>query len=139
METSTPTITTTIGRLVTAEQALLRVAQLDLVGDRGYHVYKLLKLVLAETAFFKEKQSAWVKELGAPRESTPAEIAAGQTDMIEVTPANKPTFYTRINEAAAVEVLIAWPPIPMSWLTGVSGADRLALEPLLFDDMEAKG
>ena len=127
-------IPTTLGLLVQAEPALGRLLEQRVPMRTAYHLSKFAKLVRAETLVYHEQRDALIRELGAPREPTDAERAKGiQGPVTEVTPANLPAFLAKVQELAAVPVTLEWTRLNLSTLDGiqVSGADLLALEPLL--------
>jgi hypothetical protein len=129
-------IPTTLGALVQAEPALGRLLEQRVSMRTAYHLAKFAKLVRDETAVYHQQRDALIRELGAPREPTDAERATGiQGPVTEVTPANRTAFFARERELAAVPVTLEWTRLNLSTLDGiqVSGADLLALEPLLTD------
>jgi hypothetical protein len=127
-------ITTTLGALVTAEPALGRLLDQRVSMQTAYTLAKLAKLVREETAVYHQQREALIQALGAPREPTASEQAAGiRESVIEVTVDNRAPFFAKVQELAAIPVTLAWTPVAVSVLDGIqiSGADLLALDPLL--------
>lgn len=132
-------ITTTLGALVQAEPALGRLLDVRVSMKTAYTLSKLAKLVREETSVYHQQRDALIKELGASREPTAAETALGmQGPVTEVTPENRTAFFARVAELAAIPVTLAWTPVELAALDGIpmSGADLLALEPLLVETPE---
>lgn len=130
-------VTSTLRQLVEAELALARLAARQLPAKPAYHIAKLARLVGQEVAIFRDKQNALIKELGAERDATPAEKAAGHPDRVfQVTPENQPDFATRIKELGDIEVTLPWKPIDLSMLGDqtISAADIMALGDLVTAD-----
>lgn len=126
-------ITTTFAALMKAEEALARLRAAKLPLQVAYHIAKLGRLAAAETAHFKAQRTEWIHELGVSRESTAAEIKAGLTNIVEVTPANWPEYEKRVNELGNAVVELAWRPLDVAALGQIelSADDLDALEPLL--------
>ncbi len=126
-------IETTLGALVTAEAALARLAGRQLPIKTAYHVAKLVRLVRAETEHYHAQRTAFIKELGASRDPTPAEKAAGSTEVFEVKSENVQDFQKRMTELDALAVTIAWGPIDLATLGAIEivAFDLVQLEPLL--------
>lgn len=134
-------ITTTLGALLEAEPALEELEQLRLPAKPAYHVAKLARLVLAETQIFKQQRDALIRELGTERPAAAAEQAAGAgPTTIQVTPENLAVYVERVNALAAVPVEIAWRPLALVDLDGVTlrPADLRRLGPLLSDEPDTK-
>lgn len=113
-------IRTTLGALLEAEPILKRLADVRLSAKTAYHLAKLCRLVGAEVQHFQEARDRVVKELGEERPPTPAEAAQnGGQPVTEVTVANRLAFFARVQELAAVGVVIPWAPIALSTLDGV--------------------
>lgn len=133
-------IRTTLGVLVDAEEALARMARLQLPLKVGYHVSKLAKLVRVETAHFQEKRTDLIKQLGDRREPTKAEASLGQTEIYQVKRENNAEFKKKMDELAAIEVEIAWRPLRLNDLGDVclAPADIILLDVLAFyEDLPA--
>lgn len=124
----------TLGALVSAEPALMRLAEIRLPIRESYQVIKTLRQVQAETKLFHEQRAAWIKELGQERPATLAE--GGQDTVFQVPPANRPEFMRRLNELGAVTVDLLPRKIHLSGIE-VSAMDLLALEPFIHVDDDA--
>jgi hypothetical protein len=126
-------IQVTLGALVNAEEPLARLGAEKLPFQIAYHIATLRRLVAIETKHFHEQRNAFVMELGAKRAVTKAEQKMGHTEIIEVTPANRGEFKSRVDKLSAVEVELAAKPLNMADLVdaAISSNDVQALEPLL--------
>lgn len=125
-------IETTLGALVGAEPALGRLLALPLPVKAAYHLVKLSRLVQAETSIFNGLRDKAVRELGS--------AIPGQADGWEINQAhaNWATFVERMNKIAAETVTIPWGPIALQTFGDIqiTGADLLALDPLLTKDVD---
>lgn len=128
-------ITTTLGQLVDAEPALMRLAGQKMSAASAYKLAKLCKAVAEETKIFTEKRIEKIKEVGVSRQATPAEQARGETTMVEVAPPHMRTFLEHLGELASVPVTLDLAPLDLAALGAIelSAADLLALGPLVSD------
>lgn len=134
-------ITTTLGTLVSAEQALGRLAAQRLPIKTAYQVSKLLRIVPTETKHFHEQRNAFVKELGKERPATPLEKKQyGQDTITEVIESKVPEFKRRVEELGAIEVMLDAALLPLADIDGIdiSAADLIALEPLTVQPEQAE-
>ena len=128
------------------EAALARVARsVKLRGRLLYHVAKLQTLVAAETAVFHAERERLIAELGMERDASREERQRlGVATVREVGPGAMPAFRARLEELAAVEVVIPWGPVPFRDLAEFEMVpDDLramgALVDLTYDAAEAAG
>ncbi len=95
-------IDTTLGALVHAEQALLRVLAVKFDKEGGarvrYHLAKLGRLVAAETKHYYEERDALVEKYGEGGQIRPASP-------------KWPAFVAELKPVSEVAVAIAWGPI----------------------------
>lgn len=124
-------IAMTLGELLSAEIALDRLLEERLPAKVAYHVAKLAKLVKTETAYFASQREAHVRELGEDVPPTDEQRAAGATAILKVKDEHINEFNRRLTELAAVEVSIAWRPLPFDALPPISGGDVLRLGALI--------
>ena len=124
-------ITTTLGALVQAEEALGRLAAQRLPIKAAYQLSKLLRLVPAETKHFHEQKNAFVKELGKERDCTPLERQRHGPTITEVTPENRAAFFAKIEELSTLAVALDAQTVPLADIEDItiSAADLIALEP----------
>jgi hypothetical protein len=142
-------LTTTLGALVNAEGALGRLAAQAVSVKTAYHFLKLIKVVQEETTHYHTQRDTLIKEMGAERKVTPAEIAQGMTGMVfEVKPKNIKTYAARMKELIELPVTLT-----TQWLLTrtvldasgrdiygrstdlhISAADIMALDTLVVDD-----
>lgn len=120
------TITTTLGALVDAEAALLRLLAVTFDRDGGakvrYHVVKLARLVAAETKHFYDERNALVSKHGE-----------GEPKTLARTSPHWAAFSADLQPLAAVPVTIPWGPLTSAMVEPyptILGADLLALGPL---------
>ena len=125
------TITMSLGALLGAELALDRLLEERLPAKVAYHVAKLAKLVKTETAYFATEREKAIRELGQEMPPTEEQRASGATSILQVKPEHVEEFNRRLTDLAAVEVAIAWRPLPLDTLPDLSGADLLRLGPLV--------
>jgi hypothetical protein len=104
-----------LGELLPSEAALQHLLTVPVSVRLGYDISKIFGLVWNETEIFRSRHNALVKELGAAREPTPEEAAAGQKMILTVTPENQKQFEERLeavgNELKDIEVTIPWAPL----------------------------
>jgi len=129
-------IDTTLGQLAEAEAAIGRLASARMPFAAAYRVSKLAKAVALELTHFHECRTALVREYGEPRDSTPAERAAGaEAAVIQVSPASAswPTFVVKARELADVPVTLNVPAFDPSSVPGleITAGDLVALGPLV--------
>lgn len=125
-------IQTTLGALVNAESALIRLNDLRLGYARMYQISKLTALVRAEAKFFYDKRAAAIKVLGAPRATaTDDERAKFGDSLTEVPKEKQPEFFAKLAELEQVAVTIDWTPLAPADDLNLSGAEILALGALL--------
>lgn len=127
-------ISTTLGRLVEAEPALLRLSQQKMAYAHARQVAQILRAVSVETAFFNVKRQELVKAVGVSRPATSDEMARGETTMLEVAPPHMPGFLAEITQLAAVSVELPVEPLPANVFDNVgeiSAADLMALAPFV--------
>lgn len=130
-------VTTTLRQLVEAELALARLTARSLPTKTAYHIAKLARLAGQEIEIFRDKRHALIKELGAERDATPEEKAAGNPDRVfQVKPENNEDFQKRIKELGDIEVTIPWRPVTLSMLADqtITAADIITLGDLLTAD-----
>ena len=128
-------ITTTLGTVAAAEDALRRLSSERLPVKTAYALSKLVRLAAPEAEHFRSQRLALIRELGAERAITPAERAAGLQGptVFQVKPEHVEAFTARLNDLGAIPVEIAWNPIALSQLDGatITTADLIALEVFL--------
>lgn len=120
-----PEITLTLGELVNAEGALTRLMDVKMSAQLAYNIAKLAKAVQKETKHFHEQREALIREMGEPFPDDPQKMI--------VKPSEVATFTARINELAAVEATLTIQPLKLESLPEMTGADLLALGPLVTD------
>lgn len=118
-------ISTTLGALVQAEQALAAIGALKLSPKHAYHLKKLRTLVASETQHFQEQRGQYIKELGTPREDGAYEVKPDSPHIAE--------FFARLNELVTIPVELPIAPITLDMLGDekVSAQDLMQLGPLL--------
>jgi hypothetical protein len=116
-------IPVSLGQLVQAEPALQRLLEVRLPARTAYHVAKLMALVQAETQHFHAQRETFIRELGTP--------VPDQPDALQVASANLPAFRERIQELVDVETTLDWAPLSLEELPEMTGADVMALGPLV--------
>jgi hypothetical protein len=118
-------ITLPLGDLVAGEVALDRLLEVKLPAKTAYHVAKLTRLAKVEIRHFLDQRDALVRELGATN---------GDGSTVQVTPENVAEFQRRLTELAAVDVTIAWGPLPFAELPAeIAAGDLLRLGALIAD------
>jgi hypothetical protein len=125
-------IATTLGQLVEAEPACRTLCALALPPKAAYHLAKLVRLVMVETAHFTETRDRYIREFGT-------EVIEGNGAFtIGVDHSNWPAFVAQMNELAAVPVEIAWGPVTLEMLGAqpVAAKDLLALGPLFVEALD---
>lgn len=134
MTTSKSVITTTLGALVAAEDALRRL--LDVKFDKSggaklrYHVMKIARLVAVETAHLYAERNKLVQQFG--------EMKDGRL-VVAMTSEKWPEFVQACDELGAVGVTLNWAPLSYAMLepySDISAADLIALG-ALYDDSDA--
>lgn len=126
-------IQTTLGELISAEQALHRLLAVALDARTRYHAMKLARLVSVETKHYNEERDKAIRELGADRQPTDHEKAKGVAGPItEVTPENHAAWVLRMKDLNAVLVEIPWGPLTHAMLekVDITGDVLLGLGPL---------
>lgn len=115
-------IHTTLGQLVNADKALGELAKQRLPANVAYQVAKMLKAAADEIGHFTTQKNALITELGVEKD--------GQ---VGITPesAHWPSFLTRLNEVASVEVELPVSPVSIDVLGEMTAADLVLLGPLV--------
>ena len=127
-------IVTTLGRLVEAEPALMRLAQQKMAYAHARQVAQILRAVSVETSFFATKRQELVKAVGVSRPATNEEMARGETTMLEVAPPHMPGFLAEITALASVAVSLDVEPLPakvFDKVEDISAADLMVLAPFV--------
>ena len=110
-------ITTTLGQLSVAHDALSRLSTHKCSIKTHYHIGKLLRIIADDVKHFYAARHALIIEFGEEQLATDAQRAAGLGETVHiVTPANVAQFTARFNELCAVEVQIDWKPLELSAL-----------------------
>lgn len=116
---------TTLGKLVEAEQSLIRWSQI-LEGKAAYHISRLLSLVQEETAQFHKQRDALIQKLGTEREATTLELAQGTPSRVfEVKKENLEEFKKQMEELTSIPITLnKWLlPYEMIIESKIKGAD----------------
>jgi hypothetical protein len=101
--------TTTLGALVMAEPALQRLTALALPYKIAYGLKRVREEVRRELQYYQEERAKLIRELGADRDPTAAETAAGvQGPVTEVTKENTAAFLTRMTDLIGVDVTLSY-------------------------------
>ena len=130
-------MTTTLNALVSAEQALKRLAAQPVSAKTAYHLARLIKAVFAETEPFHTQRHASSRRCGAERPVTEAEIALGASGTVfEVVPEQLPAYTAQINDLLAVPVTIDRWLLTVTMLGDlpITAEDILALDALISDE-----
>jgi hypothetical protein len=124
-------ITTTLGELLEAHDALTRVMSHAGYNARTrYHLAKLSRLVEAEVKLFHGQREALIETYGTERPTRPEDRQATDT-VREVMPDKRAEFVKRLGEVCAVQITIPWGPIRSSDIPeSVTPGDVIALGPL---------
>lgn len=120
-------ITTTLGQLADAKDALIAVASLALPAKSAYRVSKLCRKVDPDIRAFFEQRNALVVKYGTPEE--------GKEGSFRVDPYKVSDFAREFQELRAVTVEVDEAPIDLAWLEdqNIEGKHLLALGPLLIE------
>lgn len=130
---------TTLGALAKAEPALQRLAQQPIKSTTAYHLFRLLKLVQAETPIYHKQYRDLVRSHGDERDPTPLEAIQGQRGKVQEIPPGErmDAFLAQLDELSTIAVTLddKWL-LTMALLAElkVSAADLLALGDLVRPD-----
>jgi len=132
----------TLGSVVDAGPALRRLADQCLPVRTAYQIAKLAKLVAAETEIYQEKRLEIFKAHGIPRPAaTDAERAQYGATVLELPDDARALVAALLQALNDVPVTIAWTPLPLAQLDGLSiqPIDLLALDPFLLVEEDPPG
>lgn len=114
------TISTTLGALAGAADALKRLTTVRLPIKPAYHLTKLTRLLDPEMVIFHERRLELLRQFGT-------EAAPGT---FTVPPNQAAAFASAMTELCNIPVTIAWGPFDLAWLPdaeSVTAADLFAL------------
>lgn len=126
-------ITTTLGALAVAEDALVRLRSRPLAPVVAYRVSVLLAQVRDRLVHYHTIHADLVKELGMQRPATNGERQRFGETVFEVAPSNLETFRVRVRDLHAERITLDVDPIDITTLglDPITAGDMDVLAPLL--------
>lgn len=128
-------ITTTLGRLVEALPALVRLAEKPLPSVQAYYLGRMIRAVRTETDAYEQQRRELIRRYGTEREPTEQERAKGaRAPILEIraTDAGWGQYVSEVEALMNVAVSIERPPVDLSMVAGIEIPAR---DVLLLDDL----
>lgn len=124
-------ITTTLGALVNAEPALIRLSEIRLPIKIAYQIGKLIRTIAGDIGDFHIQRDAFIRQYGGPAEN----------NQITVLPEHISTFLLDMNELSSTSVTIDMQPLDLNSFgtVDISPADLIALMPILKEEVLSNG